>query len=235
MKTIIIQGAILEEIDPFLKHYNITKTENIHGFDFHIAEHNDKRIIISLTNVGITNATESTVVAIYTYNPDVIINQGTAGGHLRSMKIGDIVIGEKATYMNKFKTPAKKEGEGSNPLEWSLPSKGCYSVEGTPRIVELLRKKLTSPEFHFGVLGSGDMFSREMDRINYLRSIFSELSEDMETAATYKVCHDFEVEHIGIRVISNNELCEGLGTMRENLPFIQPKLIKTVIDLVDEL
>lgn len=69
-------------------------------------------------------------------------------------------------------------------------------AEKTPYDGKLLR----------GKLGSGDLFSRETDRIDLLHTQFGELCEDMESAAVYKVCQTFHVPVIGIRIISNNEI-----------------------------
>lgn len=231
MKTIVIQGAIIEEIQPFLDFFKPTEKQEIAGFEFYITSYNEKKIIISLTKVGIVNATESTMIAIFNFKPDVIINQGTCGAHLKELKVGTLIVGEKAIYLNKFKTPKKNENEGSNSLEWEFSKKGCYEMNATNWILNILKNQLNNSAI-FGTLGSGDLFSRESDRIKYMQTTLGELSEDMETSAVYKTCDDFNIDHIGIRIVSNNELCEGLGTLRENLPKISPIIFNAVLNLI---
>ena len=56
------------------------------------------------------------------------------------------------------------------------------------------------------MLGSGDLFSREIDRIHWMQEKKGELCEEMESVGTYECCRRFGVPCIGVRVISNNEL-----------------------------
>ena len=72
--------------------------------------------------------------------------------------------------------------------------------------MELTKQLDDFENFKFGILGSGDFFNREYDRICHLQNSFNHLCEDMESAGVFKVCDDFGVERIGFRVISNNEL-----------------------------
>ena len=234
MKTIIIQGAMDDEIESYLKFYKGLEKQVIHGFSFYVGTFNGCKIVISLTDKGVINATESTVVGIYEFSPDLIINQGTAGAHLKSLDVGDLIVAENAVYMNKFKTPPRKENSGSNSLEWEPMLKDCFNTPASTDVLNHLKSKLSGKGVHFGTVGSGDMFSREIDRINFLVKTFGHMCEDMETAAVYKVCENFKVKHIAVRIISNNEMKEGLGTRKENIEKIAPKITKVITDLVEE-
>lgn len=57
-----------------------------------------------------------------------------------------------------------------------------------------------------GILGTGDLFSKEKDRIQWLHDTFGHLSEDMESFAVYKACQECGISCVALRVISNNEL-----------------------------
>ncbi|MBP3631086.1 MAG: 5'-methylthioadenosine/S-adenosylhomocysteine nucleosidase [Clostridia bacterium] len=203
---ILIQGAMEEEIQHFLEVYNPYKIEQIAGFKFYIANYKQHTIIVSLSEKGIINTTTATTIGINTFAPDLVINQGCAGAHTKDLNIGDIIIGEKSIHINDFHTPIKYEGEGSNSLEWSPSSKRSYSVNSTPHYVNLALKTQTNHKKIVGALGSGDMFSREYDRIVHLNKLFGELCEDMESVASLKACERFSVDRIALRIISNNEL-----------------------------
>ena len=164
MSTILVQGAMQEEIELLARMLPGGRWTEQKGYSFYETGLHETKIILSLTQVGILHACISTMLGIERYKPDALINQGTAGGHVRTLEIGDIVIGETA--------------------------------EQTPYAGTLLR----------GRLGSGDLFSRETDRIDLLHAQFGQLCEDMESAAVYKVCHLYRIPVIGIRIISNNEL-----------------------------
>lgn len=206
MKTILIQGAMDCEIDEFINFFKPKTEKVIGGFKFWVSDFLGARIIISKTDIGIINATIATTIAILEFKPDVVINQGCAGSAKENLKIGDIVVCEASVYMNNYKTPLKTKSEGSNSLEWTPSTKRSYRIESSKNLVELTKQLDDFENFKFGILGSGDFFNREYDRICHLQNSFNHLCEDMESAGVFKVCDDFGVERIGFRVISNNEL-----------------------------
>lgn len=206
MKTILIQGAMDCEIDEFIDFFK-PKTEKVFGgFKFWISEFFGARIIISKTDIGIINATIATTIAIFEFKPDIVINQGCAGSAKENLKVGDIVIGDASVYINNFKTPLKSKNDGSNSLDWIASTKRSYKIESSKNLVEIAKQLDSAKNFKFGILGSGDFFNREYDRICHLQNLFNHLCEDMESVGVFKACEDFGVERIGFRVISNNEL-----------------------------
>ncbi len=155
------------------------------------------------------NATTATTIAILTFHPDIVIDQGIAGAHKSNIHIGDIIIGEKCCNINAFSMPTKEEGHSSNPFEWEPNKRGKEIQSGDAKLVKLFKDFFeTNHEnaIYTGTLGSGDVFNREYDRIMWLQNQFHHLSEDMESIGTYCVCNLFGIPCIGIRIISNNEL-----------------------------
>lgn len=203
--TILVQGAMDEEIDVLLDFFQPKETKTIADYQFHVADYQDNKIIISKTDVGLINASVATTLGIREFQPTLIINQGCAGGHLPDIKIGDLIIGEKAVYINNFYTNPKKLGEGSNSLEW-YPCIRSYAVESTPKYVKIADGIEFQGNKYIGTLGSGDLFSKEADRIRYLHNLFGELCEDMESVAAFKISQSFRIDRIAFRIISNNEL-----------------------------
>ena len=106
-----------------------------------------------------------------------------------------------------MQSPIREKGAGSNALEWiPLETKGAAPLEADPKLVQAAEQTPYAGTLLCGRLGSGDLFSRETDRIDLLHAQFGQLCEDMESAAVYKVCHLYRIPVIGIRIISNNEL-----------------------------
>lgn len=105
--------------------------------------------------------------------------------------------------------PNKNKGEGSNPFEWE-PNKRAKDIKNSDlklvNIIEEYLKDNSSNKIYTGILGSGDVFNREIDRINWINSIFENYTEDMESIGTYSVCDKFSIPCVGIRIISNNEI-----------------------------
>lgn len=206
MKTILIQGAMETEISVFLENLKPSSLERIGGYEFYFANYKNSRIIISQTQIGVINAAAATTIALLKFKPDIVINQGSAGAALEELNIGDILVGESAVYINDFKTYPKESGNGSNSLEWTPNEKRSYLVGATDWLLDIAKGFEDSGDCKFARLGTGDIYSRECDRINYMQDLFGHSSEDMETVVSYKICEDFGVDHIGFRIISNNEL-----------------------------
>ncbi len=203
---ILIQGATSDEIDVLTEYYKPSVKNEIAGYEFFESDFAGHKIIISLTQKGIINATTSTTIALLKFAPDIVINQGCAGAHIESLKVGDIVIGEQAKYINDFKMPVKPAGSGSNSLEWTPHTSRSYATKSTEELVSIAKQVKTTSKVVVGALGSGDIFSREVDRIHFLHNAFNNLSEDMESASVLKVCEQFNSKRIAFRIISNNEL-----------------------------
>lgn len=227
---IVIQGATPDEIDKLIAFYNPTKHTQIASYHFYEAEYNGHTIIIQLTEKGIINATIATTVAALNFKPDLLINQGCAGGHVPELKLGDIVIANCSKYINDFKTPPTNAGGGSNSLLWTPHKSRSYATQTTTKYVDIAKQVKTNHTTHVGILGSADTFSREIDRINYLHSCFGHLCEDMESAATMRVCEEFGIDRMAFRVISNNELT--LIPFDENTRQDMQQFIIDYIDLI---
>lgn len=223
MRTIMVQGAEEEEIALLIRKFPKGRWTDQKGYTFYETLSNGTNIIVSKTGIGIIPACIATMLGIEKYQPDYIINQGTAGGHTRELEIGDIIIGESAIYMNHMCSPIKAKGEGSNALEWIPWEAGSFVLQADAELVQIADKVTYDGKLICGRLGSGDLFSRETDRIDLLHARFGELCEDMESAAVYKVCKTHSIPVIGIRIISNNEIT-GKHDTAERFQITQKKL-----------
>lgn len=206
METILVQGAVTGELRELIRMIPHGVQCAVNGFAFYETELNGKRIILSRTGVGMMNACIATMTAIQAYHPDCIINQGTAGGHTRDIRYGDIVIGEESVYLNNMRMPLKGSGEGSDALAWRPGRSNTVVVEADEQLIETARQVEYEGRVIVGRLGAGDIFSREADRIDWLHKQMGHLCEDMESTAVYKACEACSVPVLGLRIISNNEL-----------------------------
>lgn len=206
MKRILLQGAMTIEIETYISLLEDKREERVNGYRFWIGKLGEVEVVVSRTKMGIINAAIATMIGIITYKPTLVINQGTAGAHINSLHINDIVIVNRSEYLNSLNMPIRKIGQGSNSLEWQFNEK-AESREATPKWVSYFEAKPYSQGTKVtGTIGSGDIYSREVDRIQWIHKQKGNLCEDMETAAVFEVCYKMNVDYIGIRVISNNEL-----------------------------
>lgn len=207
--TILIQGAMDIEIEYLKSKLQNVKNKNISMYEFYEGNINNINVIISKTLIGTINATIATMIGIREFKPDLVINQGIAGSHRRNIHQGDIVVGKQCYNINAYSMPAKKEKEGSNPFEWEINKRAKEIKHSDEKTVEGLSEFLKnnySNTTYIGTLGSGDVFNREIDRIDWITKTFDNLCEDMESIGMYSVCEKFDIPCIGIRIISNNEI-----------------------------
>ena len=208
-KVILIQGAMDIEIE-----YLISKLDNplkkcVEGYEFHEGTINNVRVVISKTLIGTINATIATTIGITCFHPNIVINQGISGAHSKDLHIGDIVIGEKCCNINAYSMPPKDIGQGSNPFEWEPDSRAKDIQNANPQLVNIIQQLLihdSQKNICKGILGSGDAFNREIDRILWISNLFNTSCEDMESIGVYSVCNKFNIPCVGIRIISNNEI-----------------------------
>ena len=229
LKPIIIQGAMDIELELLLQKMDFEKEEVIDNCKFYFGRLNNYPIILSLTQVGVVNACMATMVAIQRFNPLMIINQGLAGAHVDYIHRNNIVIGEKCININAYITGIKNKNEGSNSLDWEFTSR-VTEYDADRGLVDVAnRLKDGNYNLFFGTLGSGDIFNREVDRIEWIHNKAKTLCEDNESIAVYQLCNYYNVKCIGIRVITNNEYTQtkedGATKNRTDLDLSTKKLI----------
>ncbi len=209
MKKILLQGAMDIETDYFVEQVkNLPDYEYYkeNGFEFHMATAGSKRYIVSTTGMGTVKAAMATTFALERFHPTLVVNQGTAGAQARDLSVGDVILVEAAVNINQMSMPKKELGEGSDPFSWEKGSQTVY-YEADRALMELYSKmEYTSGRMRKGKVATGDIFSRETDRIIWLEENYGTCAEDMETAAVFEVCEAFGTPCTALRIISNNEL-----------------------------
>ncbi len=208
-KTILIQGAMDIEVQKLLEKLEKQEKNVILDYEFYTGKIKNCNVVVSKTQIGTINATIATTIGIEKFKPHMVINQGIAGAHRESIHTGDIIIGEKCCNINAYSMPSKNKGEGSNPFEWEQNKRAKEIKSANSELVQKFQKFMKEQyagKVYTGIIGSGDVFSREIDRIDWISNNFGNLCEDMESIGVYSVCNKFNVPCIGIRIISNNEI-----------------------------
>lgn len=212
-RPIVIMVAMKIEASWLIDKLVNVKCETVNQYTFYEGVIHDYPVVVCHCLVGTINAAVATYMAIEKYQPIAIISEGTAGAHGKNIHKGDIVVGEKCVNIVSSKTPHKKEGEGSDSLNWELVN--FFSGEdvrlvyqhGDKHLVELAKKVYyANGKVHFGTIGSGDVWNNETDKILWLNKNLGTLCEEMEGIAVYTVANNFSIPVLGIRIISNNEI-----------------------------
>lgn len=117
--------------------------------------------------------------------------------------------------MMSAKTPYKEEKEGSNSLTWDyitfvaggIDEKILQSAdEKLVNFFQSLKKDYEEGNTHIGIIGSGDIWNREKDRLLYFHKEHQVLCEDMEAISIYTIANRYQIPVVAIKMISDNEL-----------------------------
>lgn len=216
-KPIIVQGAMKIELEYIKNVLSDIEEVKIDGYNFIKGKLNGYSIILSETQIGSINSTISTLIGIKEFNPLCIINQGVAGGQTKEIRKNDLVIGNGCININSYETISRKIGEGTNPFEWKIINFTSDDSEQNENqilksdinlfeMAKTLSEKYNYGKVHIGLLGSGDSWDKEADRIIWLNNETGAISADMESIGTYTVANKYKIPVIGIRTISDNAI-----------------------------
>src|SRR2546421_559927 len=109
---LLVQGALDSELQPLLSALEDKRLVQIDAWTFWTGRIAGKRVVISRTEVGPLNAASATALGISYFHPLAVINQGTAGGHNRELRLWDIVVGERTTDFSGLETKHGDNGTG---------------------------------------------------------------------------------------------------------------------------
>jgi adenosylhomocysteine nucleosidase len=221
LRPVLVQGAMPVETAKIAGGLDQVSVEKVAGWTFWRGALDGYPVVVSKTMKGVSNSAAATAIAAERYRPVAIVNQGTAGGHDPELRVYDIVLGKYSVNLGAFKTGYRKAGQGSDFREWKpmdlMASEGSAGQDpnaltmrrfqadekllAAARSVKHLYRKGRVVE---GVIGSGEIWNSERDRIERFRSQYGTSVEEMETASAAQIAGFFQIPFLGIRVLSNN-------------------------------
>jgi adenosylhomocysteine nucleosidase len=213
---IVIQGAVDSELQPLLAALEGKEQVQIAAWTFWKGRLGGRAVVVSRTEVGPINAAVATALAITTFHPRLIINQGTAGALDPTLKVYDIVVGEATVDYGAFRSTHADAGAGVDLARWT-PMSHYLRPEGTDRVEhkqftgdpETVQAALKMPyergRIVKGVIGSAFEFNREVDRLVWVNKAYGAVSEDMESAFVAGAAAGFKTRAVAIRIISDSE------------------------------
>ena len=157
------------------------------------SDDNELDIVAVECGIGKVNAAFAAAVLITESKADIILNAGLSGA-ISKVKREDIVVG--TSYMQcdldltaiGYKLAEKPDGEE-------------YVHPADETLVELT-KQIGS--FHYGKLGTGDIFLTDKAKKELYKELFGLSAFDMETGAIASVCRKCGVPFLSIRKISDD-------------------------------
>lgn len=190
------------------------KNETVGGVEMHSFNYAGIAIVAALCGIGKVNSAYSTTVVLTTYNPDIIINVGVAGGFSKDQEILDFVFSVNFTY-----TDVDCHGENTALGQISGEPSHFPADEGLIQLIkdnqaEFIQKlyvktnypdyKRESVNFFYGTIGSADQFIWNDDQTAHISTNFPEvICVEMEGASIAHVAYKFKKPILTIRSLSD--------------------------------
>ncbi len=198
MKIAII-GAMEEEVTILRDTLENRKQEFIAGCEFTSGIYKGVEIILLKSGIGKVNAAMSTTLLLDRYQPDYVINTGSAGGFHSSLNVGDVVISSEVRH-NDVDVTAFGYEYGQVP---GLPA-AYIPNDMLVNVAEIKAKEINDIQVVKGLIVTGDSFLNDPNKVEFIRSKFSNLyAGEMEAAAIAQVCHLFDTPFVVIRALSD--------------------------------
>ncbi|GGB04386.1 5'-methylthioadenosine/adenosylhomocysteine nucleosidase [Macrococcus hajekii] len=223
-----IIGAMQEEVEilkndieqlEVKKHAHVeVYTGKLYGYD----------IVLMQSGIGKVNAALTTAVLMEHYQPEAIINTGSAGGLGQGLQVGDIVISQDVLHHDVDATEFGYE-LGQVP---GMP-KTYTADQGLMTLTEEAIKQ-NDLNAHIGLIVSGDSFIGSLEKKEKIISNFPDvLAVEMEAAAVAQVCHQYGAPFIITRAVSDLANGEAEMTFEEFLKVAcvsSSKIVKSLIE-----
>ncbi|MBB6445941.1 5'-methylthioadenosine/S-adenosylhomocysteine nucleosidase [Bacillus benzoevorans] len=198
MKIAII-GAMEEEVVLLRDKIENKTVEVIAGCEYTSGMMNGVEVVLLRSGIGKVNAAMSTTILLDKYQPDFVINTGSAGGSEESLNVGDIVISTEVRHHDVDVTAFDYE-YGQVP---QLPP-AFLADEELVKVAWEGAKELQGVQVVQGLIASGDIFVNELAVVENIRDKFNVVKAvEMEAAAIAQVCYQFGVPFVIIRSLSD--------------------------------
>jgi len=230
-RKIAIIGAMEQEMELLRSSIQNLNTESHGGFQYFLGDIDGQQVILLRSGIGKVNAAIGTTLLIKLYQPDYVINTGSAGGFHPDLEVGDIVISEAVCHHDVDVTPF-----GYDPGQ--VPgSPTCFLPD--PGLVEIARKSieaLNEVAHMHGLIATGDRFMHHPTDVSQTREKFPEMIAcEMEAAAIAQTCHSFEVPFVITRSLSDIAGKENAVTFEQYLEKAATHSAKLILEMIKKI
>lgn len=194
-----IVGAMEPEVAILKSKLTQCETQSYAGFTFYHGQLDGADVVIVQSGIGKVAAALATTLLIDKYQPDYVINTGSAGGFEQSLKVGDIVISSEVRYHDVDVTAFGYEiGQ--------LPGNPPAYIPHT-ELIDAAKQGINTLEniqTLVGLITTGDTFMTKDEDIAKARENFPHMAAvEMEGAAIAHTCHQFDIPFVIIRSMSD--------------------------------
>ena len=191
MKIGIITPMAEEKITLIAALEDVT-TKQHGGTEITSGRYKGHEVILTESGIGKVAAASATALMIDNFEPDLVVNTGSAGALDPDLKIGDEVIGTQVAYSDVDVTVfGYAYGQ--------VPNKPLY-YEADPTVVKDFEQLAPVKD---GLIVSGDQFVQDTAKKRILTHFPEALVAEMEAAAVAQVAYQFGTPFIVLRGVSD--------------------------------
>ncbi len=230
MKAGII-GAMEPEVAILKAKLTNGETSSHAGYTFYQGQIDNNDVVIVQSGIGKVAAALATAILIDKFQPDYIVNTGSAGGFDATLNVGDIVVSSEVRYHDVDVTAFGYEiGQlPENPAAY-IPHKTLITA------AKAGINELKNIQTMVGLITTGDTFMTKDDDIAKARKNFPTMAAvEMEGAAIAQTCHQFNLPFVIIRSLSDIAGKESPTSFDEYLETASVNSSQLVINMLKAL
>ena len=230
MKIGII-GAMEQEVSILKQAIENCQEVKKAGCTFFSGQLNGADVVLLQSGIGKVAAAVGTTVLLNDYQPDVVINTGSAGGFDSTLNLGDVVISTEVRHHDADVTAFGYE------MGQMAQQPAAFLADA--KLMDVAEQALSQMEDKHAVRGlicTGDAFVCTAERQEFIRKHFpSVIAVEMEASAIAQTCHQFNVPFVVVRAISDVADKESPMSFEEFLPLAAQSSSEMVVKMVELL
>ncbi|MBZ5961333.1 5'-methylthioadenosine/adenosylhomocysteine nucleosidase [Leuconostoc gelidum subsp. gasicomitatum] len=169
-----------------------TATKHHGGTEITTGQYHGHEVVLTESGIGKVAAASATTVLIDNFQPDLVVNTGSAGALDPDLKIGDEVVGTHVAYSDVDVTVFGYDfGQ--------VPNRPLY-YEADKQVV---REFSQLAAVKTGLIVSGDQFVQDEAKQRILTHFPEAMLAEMEAAAVAQVAYQFKTPFIVLRGVSD--------------------------------
>ncbi len=194
-----IIGAMEQEIEILRDSLKNREDHKLAGFDLYTGQIGNVDVVLLQSGIGKVNASVSTALMLQQFEPDCILNTGSAGGCGENLDVGDVVISSELIHHDVDVTAFGYE------LGQMARMPVAYKPDELLAVIaqECIESGLAAKTVR-GVIATGDAFISDPDKVVAIRNNFKDVKAvEMEAAAIAQTCYLFGVPFLVVRALSD--------------------------------
>ncbi len=182
------------------------RTERHHFKDFVIGTLDGAEIILQQCGIGKVNSAIGAVEMIDSYQPDLVMSTGVAGGADVTLSPLDVVVAAECTYHDAYCGEEVARGQiMGQPARFVSPKALVDKALALSGVVDGIK-------IRSGLTVSGEWFVDSREKMRQILADFPDaVAVDMESCSIAQTCHIYQTPFISFRIISDVPLKDHKG------------------------